>query len=244
MTGTRLDVNTQYMAKNTAKNAEPRMERQGYHHGNLKEALVAAARKLIAERGPAGFTLAEAARLAGVSAAAPYRHFKDRSALIAEVAQRGFAAFGQKLAAAWGKTGAQPVENFGRMGEAYLAFAREEPGYYGAMFARGGSQTAPPRRMAGASAFAALENAIAKVASQGLPAGTSSLDARRLAYQVWAMAHGVATLAAGGLLPSGEAALTPERLLQDAVPALIAQRAGGTRPKANAEKMVSKGARR
>lgn len=221
----------------------PSFERKGYHHGNLKEALVDAARKLIAERGPAGFTLAEAARLAGVSAAAPYRHFKDRSALIAEVAQRGFAAFAQRLAAVWGKT-AKPIESFGRMGEAYLAFAREEPGYYGAMFARGGSQPAPPSRKAGAPAFAVLENAIAQVAARGLPAGTSNLDARRLAYQVWAMAHGVATLSAGGLLPPGEAALTPERLLQDAVPALIAQGNGGPRPKASTAKVGSKTARR
>ena len=104
----------------------PSLERQGYHHGNLKEALVAAARKLIAERGPAGFTLAEAARLAGVSAAAPYRHFKDRSALIAEVAQRGFREFGARMGAAWSKTAADPVAAFERMGETYLAFARDE----------------------------------------------------------------------------------------------------------------------
>ncbi|MEE3098250.1 MAG: helix-turn-helix domain-containing protein, partial [Pseudomonadota bacterium] len=64
--------------------------RRGYHHGNLREALVEAARPLIAERGPQGFTLAEVAREAGVSGAAPYRHFKGREDLIAEMARRGF----------------------------------------------------------------------------------------------------------------------------------------------------------
>ena len=122
----------------------PPLERQGYHHGNLKEALVAAARKLIAERGPAGFALSEAARLAGVSAAAPYRHFKDRDALIAEVAERGFAEFGRRLGAAWTGAEAEPKIGFARMGEAYLAFAREEPGYYGAMFTGGGGRSRSP----------------------------------------------------------------------------------------------------
>src|SRR3546814_4262216 len=64
--------------------------RRGYHHGNLREALIRAALDLIAEKGPAGFTFAEAARWAGVSSAAPYRHYRDREALLADVARRGF----------------------------------------------------------------------------------------------------------------------------------------------------------
>ena len=67
--------------------------RRGYHHGNLREALVRAALELIAEKGPAGFTFADAARWAGVSSAAPYRHYRDRDALLADVARRGFAIF-------------------------------------------------------------------------------------------------------------------------------------------------------
>ena len=75
--------------------------RGGYHHGNLKEALVRAALELIAEKGPAGFTFADAARWAGVSPAAPYRHYRDRDALLADVARRGFEEFGAALAKAW-----------------------------------------------------------------------------------------------------------------------------------------------
>src|SRR5262245_24282753 len=107
------------MARHMAK----KFTRRGYHHGNLREALIAAARRLVAERGPAGFTLVEAARLAEVSAAAPYRHFKDRDALLAAVAQRGFEEFDRRLAAAW-KGADNPGAAFLRMGEAYLAFAR------------------------------------------------------------------------------------------------------------------------
>src|ERR1700688_1339259 len=63
--------------------------RRGYHHGNLREALIQAAQDLIGAKGPAGFTIAEAARLAGVSPAAPYRHFRDAEYLLAEHANRG-----------------------------------------------------------------------------------------------------------------------------------------------------------
>src|SRR3954447_17153714 len=75
---------------------------RGYHHGNLKEALMRAALELIAQNGPAGFTFAEAARSAGVSPAAPYRHFRDRDELLSSIARRGFDQFEAVLAQAWG----------------------------------------------------------------------------------------------------------------------------------------------
>jgi AcrR family transcriptional regulator len=77
---------------------DDRAEPRGYHHGNLKEALIRAALELIAQKGPAGFTFAEAARWAGVSPAAPYRHFRDRDELMANVALRGFQKFEVVLA--------------------------------------------------------------------------------------------------------------------------------------------------
>src|SRR5262249_44948731 len=75
--------------------------RRGYHHGNLREALIRATLDLIAERGLSGFTFAEAARAAGVSSAAPYRHYRDRQDLVADVAREGFERFGAELARAW-----------------------------------------------------------------------------------------------------------------------------------------------
>ena len=111
--------------------------RRGYHHGNLREALVTAALDLIARKGPAGFTFAEAARAAGVSAAAPYRHFRDRDALMADVARRGFELFEQRLAAAWDDGRPNALAALDAMGRAYLAFARDEPAYFSAMFESG-----------------------------------------------------------------------------------------------------------
>src|SRR6187397_2010706 len=124
-------VNTIYMS--WSKHRGPR----GYHHGNLKEALIRAALQLIAEKGPAGSTFAEAARFAGVSPAAPYRHFRDRDDLLADVARRGFEQFADALTKAWDDGRPDPMTAFERMGRAYLSFARTEPAYYSAMFEAG-----------------------------------------------------------------------------------------------------------
>src|ERR1700746_1158004 len=85
---------------------------RGYHHGNLKEALIRAALELIARKGPAGFTFAEAARAAGVSPAAPYRHYRDRDHLLIDVARRGFELFALALARAWGEGHPDPSTAF------------------------------------------------------------------------------------------------------------------------------------
>jgi AcrR family transcriptional regulator len=108
-----------------------------YHHGNLRQALVEATLGLIEERGPLGFTLAEAARVAGVSAAAPYRHFRGRDELIEEVARQGFVMFTDRLERAWNEGRPSGLSAFMAMGRAYLGFARDNPGYYMAMFESG-----------------------------------------------------------------------------------------------------------
>ncbi|HEX5318375.1 MAG TPA: TetR/AcrR family transcriptional regulator, partial [Stellaceae bacterium] len=112
-------------------------ERRGYHHGNLREALIEAALNLIAQKGPAGFTFADAARWAGVSSAAPYRHFRDRDALMADVARRGFELFETHLRTAWSEGKPEPFAAFQSLGRAYLGFARDEPAYYSALFEAG-----------------------------------------------------------------------------------------------------------
>ena len=122
-------------------------DRQSYHHGNLKEALSEAAQRFIAESGIGGFTLADAAKLVGVTPAALYRHFRGREALVAEVAFRGFTELSGRLERAL-KSDGTPLERFTRMGEAYLTFAEQEPGYYAAMFSarppEGEAAGAPP----------------------------------------------------------------------------------------------------
>ena len=195
--------------------------RRGYHHGNLRETLVEAARHLIAEHGPHGFTLVEAARLAEVSPAAPYRHFADRAALVREVSERGFALFRTALAdAARGE--ADPVRVLTRMSRAYLAFSRNEPGYYSAMFQSDGlplERTRRARTETESAAFDVLVGAITHaVAARG---GTA--DPRTIAVEIWAMSHGVSVLAKTGDLPGHAASAldAAEAVLESAVTALL-----------------------
>ena len=178
-----------------------------------------AARELIAAHGPAGFTLVEAARRAGVSAAAPYRHFKDRDALVAEVCRRGFEEFGRRLSDAWSGGAADLSGAFSRMGRTYLAFAKEEPGYYGAMFAPGPMRSANPSSQAARDTFAALRGAITRLLGKGR---RDPDHLNLLAYEVWALTHGIAMLAAAGFLGSGSSIPAPGELLEAGVRTLMA----------------------
>jgi AcrR family transcriptional regulator len=186
---------------------------RGYHHGNLKEALMQAALNLIAEKGPSGFTFAEAARSAGVSPAAPYRHFRDRDELLANVALRGFTQFGAALTEAWNDGRPNPFTAFERLGRAYLAFARAEPAYYSAMFEAGVPlDTNPELRQAGDRAFAVLRTAaealIATLPSVGRP------PALMVALHVWALSHGIASLFGRGDAARRTLPMSAEELLE------------------------------
>jgi AcrR family transcriptional regulator len=189
---------------------------RGYHHGNLKEALVRAALELIAEKGPAGFTFADAARFAGVSPAAPYRHFRDRDALLADVAQRGFVLFSAALAKAWDEGRPDVMTAFDRLGKAYLAFAKGEPAYYSAMFEAGVSLDSDPQlREASENAFAVLRAAAEKLVAMMPPQGRP--PALMVALHVWSMTHGIASLFGRGDAARRALPMPPEELLEAAV---------------------------
>jgi AcrR family transcriptional regulator len=191
-------------------------QRRGYHHGNLREALIEAALDLIAEKGPAGFTIAEAARLAGVSPAAPYRHFRDAEALLAEVALRGFERFAAVLAAAWNTGLPDPMRAFEAIGRAYLAFARDEPAYYAAMFeARIAFDAYPALLTAGDRAFTILREAAERLTA------TLPRDRRppslMMALHVWALSHGIASLFVRADPSRRKLPMSPEELLEAGV---------------------------
>jgi AcrR family transcriptional regulator len=186
---------------------------RGYHHGNLKEALIRAALELIAQKGPAGFTFAEAARWAGVSPAAPYRHFRDRDELMASVALRGFEQFEAALAKAWDDGRPDIYAALDRLGKAYLDFARAEPALYSAMFEAGVPlDTSPELREAGERAFAVLRGAAEKLCGQMPPKGRP--PALMVALHIWAMSHGIASLFGRGDAARRSLPMSPEELLE------------------------------
>lgn len=175
-----------------------------------------AALELIAQKGPAGFTFAEAARWAGVSPAAPYRHFRDRDELLANVALRGFEQFEAALARAWDEGKPDVFTAFDRLGRTYLEFARAEGASYSAMFEAAVPLDANPElRAAGERAFGVL-----RVASEKLIA-TIPADKRppalMVALHIWAVAHGIASLFGRGDAARRPLPMSPEELLEASV---------------------------
>jgi AcrR family transcriptional regulator len=175
-----FDVKAVYMGSDESRWRRPR----SYHHGNLKEVLLEAARRLIEQHGPVGFSLTEAARLAGVSPAAPYRHFRDRDALLAEVARNGFERFAAKLDMAWNNGIPTPL-NHGE--DAGLKATADR-------------------------AFDVLQRASAALC-QALPPDQRP-PVRLMSLHIWALSHGVADLFVQGRTGAPKIPLTPEEILE------------------------------
>ena len=187
-------------------------ERKSYHHGNLKQALVDATLALITEKGPQGFTLAEAARQAGVSPAAPYRHFKGREDLIIEVARQGYILFGDLMEHAYDNGQPTALSAFSKVGRAYPAFAKRHPGHYIAMFESGISLT-------GNSDLATVSNRAMSVMTRAAEKLIAHLPPNKrppavmVSHHIWSMSHGVVELFARGV-KGGRAPYSAEDLLE------------------------------
>ncbi len=166
---------------------------RSYHHGDLKAAMIKAALQLVREKGPRGFTLNEASRTAGVSVSAPYNHFKDKDALLAEIVLLGNRTLETELQAA-AVTGAPPREKLLAVYLAYVRFAERHPDLFAVMFQSGIDKTHYPEVQA--SSAKAFEVA-ALLTLQIEPSQTS---AQQLALAIWTMAHGFATLSVEGAI--------------------------------------------
>lgn len=191
------------------------MPKRGYHHGNLREALVEAALTLIEQRGPMGFTLSEAAKTAGVTPAAVYRHFRGREDLIAEAARQGYEIFGDLMEFAY--SGGQPsaLSAFEATGRAYLAFARKYPGHYVAMFESGISiNRSPELAMVANRALGVLQKAAADL-SEHIPPEKRP-PSQMFSAHIWAMSHGVVELFSRGA-PGTKSPFPPEDLLESGI---------------------------
>jgi AcrR family transcriptional regulator len=169
-----------------------------YHHGHLQDALLQAAIHLISETGPAGLSLREVARRAGVSHNAPYRHFQDREELLAAVAAQGF----RELTQAMLDGAAKQSTAMGRLklaGLAYVEFALRRKEHFTVMFdAPLSKRHIPISAEAGEQAFGTLVSLVKNCQDEGqLPAG----DSRQFALFAWSIVHGVAKLATAKRLP-------------------------------------------
>lgn len=191
------------------------VKKRGYHHGNLRQALVDAALQLIEAKGPTGFTLSEAAKQAGVTPAAVYRHFEGREDLIAEAARQGFGMFADLMQYAYDKGQPSALAAFEATGRAYLAFARRHPGHYIAMFESGISPNRTPElATAAARARGVLERAAAELCEHIPP--EKRPPASMFSAHIWALSHGVVELYARNS-PGTASPFSPEDLLETGI---------------------------
>ena len=184
------------------------MARRSYHHGNLREALIAAGLRALAETGATAFSLRDVARRAGVSAAAPYRHFADKEALFAAIAVESLERLRSTMDEALATAPADPLEQFRATGVAYVRFAVAHPAHFLARGVPGMSERVPAEMKL---AFAERQTAEAAQLLAGQAAGTIApmpLDA--LLISARAIVHGLAHLIVQGELGPVDAARAAE----------------------------------
>ena len=180
------------------------LRRRSYHHGDLRAELVRVAGDILDQGGPATLTLREAARRAGVSHSAPYRHFADRETLLAEVVAQGFAQLGAALREASAAGGVE-------VARAYLRFALAHPSRYRLMYAGEIAPGCYPD-------LADSSKLVLRVLADSIPGLGDAEHARRAGTASWALLHGLADLLLGGHLgPPASDAADAERLVREVV---------------------------
>lgn len=199
-----------------------------YHHGNLRRALIQAATELVHEQGINGFTISEAARRAGVSGAAPYRHFADRDAVLAAAAAAGFTALNESLVEYAGMVEGEIADVAAYLEELaarYVAFALRDPARFTIMFAARIDKESSPELLAAAAAVGVSYFAL----TERTPFRGLSND--EVAGSLWSMSHGVAMLAVHDRLQRHyDSGRDPEALVRSIVGGWVAGRSHGVAP--------------
>jgi AcrR family transcriptional regulator len=174
------------------------MMKKPYHHGNLRAALLEAARARLAEGAEATLSLRDLAARVGVSVNATYRHFDSKEALLMELAAEGFDALRAGMLGAVAKLGtAEPIERLHAAGEAYVHFAHQDRALFQLMFGREGRFAEYERfRRATEAAFAVVVEGVAAVQEVAM----DDPSATKAAIAAWSLVHGFAILSLGGYL--------------------------------------------
>lgn len=162
-----------------------------YHHGDLRQALIDASRQLLVEKGAENFSLADACRVAGVTTAAPYKHFRDKLEILEAIVEQGFDEMSARSLAAVKAKGEGTLAGMIAMGQAYLAFAIDETAVFRLMFGHNRAiKRAPDVEATGRACFS---NVIEQVAIYCARNGVEG-DAKQIALELWTFVHGAACL--------------------------------------------------
>ena len=168
------------------------VEARPYHHGDLRRALVDAARRILEAEGPSALSLRAVAREAGVSPAAPYHHFKDKAELLDAVAQEGWMMLHDSMAKV-AETATMPDE-LSELGVAYVCFARDNPALYRVMYDTSRDKEALPE-----DAYDNKDSGYGRVRKALIDSGAdpkAELDLELATVASWCAAHGLAEMAA------------------------------------------------
>jgi len=201
---------------------KPAKPRKAYHHGDLRQALIAATEAILIEKGVEAFTLREAARRAGVSPAAPAHHFGDAAGLLTAVAREGFVEFARMLDEADKKAGRDPAARLKAQGAAYVTFALNNPARFQLMFRSDRlDPTCGDFEEVASRSFATLENAVRDLVGLSADAPMTA-EAYGALLAAWSMVHGFAHLALGHQLDRAAAPLGGSRaILAQMLPAML-----------------------
>lgn len=166
---------------------------RAYHHGDLRAALLDEAAAMIAEGGAASLTMRAIGERLGVSRAAAYRHFADKTALLVAVAGAGFSRLGSRLQAVDAGARGSSLERLRRLGAEYVRFAVENPAHYRLMYGKEAltREDIPELREA---ANAIFEQMVAVIEAHQRSGGLKRQDPRAQAYVAWSAVHGLASL--------------------------------------------------
>ena len=190
-----------------------------YHHGDLRAALMTAALSLIDEHGVKGLALSDAAHLAGVSVAAPYRHFKDKEALLAEIAAEGFTMFRDALACAAQSHPDDKVKRLVEMGVAYVDFALHHRSHFKVMWEGGIAKANYPEMEHTASqAYLLLEEAARDLHPRAHPSRQQAL-----VRAAWSVVHGYSMLTLEEEFPAHGTEQNARNLLRQSLHLLLDQ---------------------
>jgi AcrR family transcriptional regulator len=219
-------VSTSQTTRTPGRKFRPkRRSASSYHHGDLRQALVDAALHLVERRGPEGFTLREAARLVGVTHTAPYRHFPDKSALLAAVALEGVTGMrGTMIAATRDVT--DPVDRLEALGVAYVTYAVAHPSHFRVMYGKSFDDVVPELAEAKRQTLAMLLEVVAACQAAGAFPRTAP---EPLAVACWSAVHGLATLLIEGTIQAKKLLQgSPAEIAQVVTRVLIARASGST----------------
>lgn len=175
-------------------NQQTSTKRKAYHHGNLRNTLIVAAAELIEERGSTDFTMIEAARRAEVSSAAPYRHFKDKDALLDAVIEVAFMALTQATLDTLAEHPGVSTNRLIAIGKTYLRFVTSHPAFYDLMWGDQGMRVMSSDPTMQDSGFHLFVDAVQAWCEAN---ALQHYNALELSVKMWAMAHGLASLAMG-----------------------------------------------